>query len=1023
MSLETGVPPGLGRVRGWLAAAAVLSCLFVAFFWPALARYPEVYYSPADVSQVHSLTEVQPGHVPGNELLSDLAVQMEPWLMFNRSELGSGRLPLWNPWNGGGAPHLGNGQAAVFSPFSLPYYLLSFRAALIVSAALKLAVLGLFTFVFLRRVGLFVLPSLVGATAFAFAGHNVLLLGYPHPAAAAALPAGLYFVERTFQRFDAVGRHAPGSLIGLCLSLAVGLVSGQPEPGFFAIVLVALYAIVRAVNSWRKRGGTLRAALDLSPRLLQVAVAACLAAGLCAFKVLPFLEYLQNSRLLEQRSHVQTPLIGVIWPLQLFPNLLGNPSTDYYLHPSLPPPNFETANLVYIGGLVLFLALASLAFVRRSLTHAFFAVVAGLWILYAYDVGGAWHIFAWIPGLDLAPINRSQPIWLFAVACCAAFAVQRMVVADRRRVVVAVSALAIGAALLFFARAGADGLLASAVARLGVLSDAPKLELSEIHRFASEHVLEMSIFLALGAVAFAAGWLAPRGPVRHSLAAGIVVMVYLGSGNLFKQYNPVCENRFFFPVTPAIEALKKNIGEDRLVILGENTLVPDTNMVYGISLVASYDGLWVGRYDRLYRELFGESNNWRHSMRGTGKALKLFGAEWVLSPDEWIPISTEFASSPPGHGKLYPAGEILPNVPMRQGFTVTRNRLQAIRLFATAAGGPLLGLLYWDLSDARTDESLANGTAECSQIRAAGDQPQSVILRLDSPLNLIGRALRLRIRAPAGASPGHAVSLWARRDGMPIVNAALWHDANARAMRSGARIDASDPCEELKWWRGSRAGQLIEGGLCIDLSYALNDFERIESIPPFDLFRYTRGRGPWYVVSKSLSVRSEEDAWQRTLHPAIDPALTVVLERDEPDPANVAQAADEETKIEVEQDFPSSKRLRFTRKGAGWLVLTQPWYPGWRARVNGVDQPIVRANYAFGAVKVEAGESLVELDYAPRSFAFGAWISLASLVVGAFLVAVLGYTDRAFARVPAPLHPVVPGPQPIGLASTRPAAR
>src|SRR5690242_7750069 len=115
MDLEQAVPPAPRKKLGWLLAIAVLSCLFAAFFWPALARYSEVYYSPASISQTHSLTRVEAGHVPGNELLSDLAVQMEPWLLYNKSELSQGRIPLWNPYDGGGVPHLANGQAAVFS--------------------------------------------------------------------------------------------------------------------------------------------------------------------------------------------------------------------------------------------------------------------------------------------------------------------------------------------------------------------------------------------------------------------------------------------------------------------------------------------------------------------------------------------------------------------------------------------------------------------------------------------------------------------------------------------------------------------------------------------------------------------------------------------------------------------------------------------------------------------------------------------------------------------------------------------
>ena len=56
---------------------------------------------------------------PANRLLMDPVLQFQPWLEFNRRMIRSGRLPLWNGSAGCGAPHLANGQSAVFDPFHL----------------------------------------------------------------------------------------------------------------------------------------------------------------------------------------------------------------------------------------------------------------------------------------------------------------------------------------------------------------------------------------------------------------------------------------------------------------------------------------------------------------------------------------------------------------------------------------------------------------------------------------------------------------------------------------------------------------------------------------------------------------------------------------------------------------------------------------------------------------------------------------------------------------------------------------
>jgi len=64
------------------------------------------------------------------------------------------------------------------------------------------------------------------------------------------------------------------------------------------------------------------------------------------------------------------------------------------------------------------------------------------------------------------------------------------------------------------------------------------------------------------------------------------------------------------------------------------------------------------------------------------------------------------------------------------------------------------------------------------------------------------------------------------------------------------------------------------------------------------------------------------------------------------------------------------------------LVIAQSHYPGWKARVNGVERPVLRANYAFSAVELQPGLNIVDFSYEPESFRIGLWIGLASLLAG-----------------------------------------
>ncbi|GAK51946.1 hypothetical protein U14_03192 [Candidatus Moduliflexus flocculans] len=69
----------------------------------------------------------------------------------------------------------------------------------------------------------------------------------------------------------------------------------------------------------------------------------------------------------------------------------------------------------------------------------------------------------------------------------------------------------------------------------------------------------------------------------------------------------------------------------------------------------------------------------------------------------------------------------------------------------------------------------------------------------------------------------------------------------------------------------------------------------------------------------------------------------------------------------------------------GYLVFTEPIYPEWEATVDGKPAPQLRANLAFTAIPIPAGEHIVTRKYVPRLFYDGAWISLGFCVLTVIL--------------------------------------
>jgi hypothetical protein len=86
------------------------------------------------------------------------------------------------------------------------------------------------------------------------------------------------------------------------------------------------------------------------------------------------------------------------------------------------------------------------------------------------------------------------------------------------------------------------------------------------------------------------------------------------------------------------------------------------------------------------------------------------------------------------------------------------------------------------------------------------------------------------------------------------------------------------------------------------------------------------------------------------------------------------------------RDDPEDVVIAVDAPQRGFLVLADQYAPGWRATVNGVDSPIVRADYAFRLVEVPAGRSTVAFRYRPVSVFAGAAVSALALVGVAILV-------------------------------------
>lgn len=78
---------------------------------------------------------------------------------------------------------------------------------------------------------------------------------------------------------------------------------------------------------------------------------------------------------------------------------------------------------------------------------------------------------------------------------------------------------------------------------------------------------------------------------------------------------------------------------------------------------------------------------------------------------------------------------------------------------------------------------------------------------------------------------------------------------------------------------------------------------------------------------------------------------------------------------------PNAIAIEVTAPARALLVVAEAWYPGWRARVDGREQPVLPANGWMRAVPIPAGAKHVELFYRPSRFFVGLACSLATALL------------------------------------------
>lgn len=137
-----------------------------------------------------------------------------------------------------------------------------------------------------------------------------------------------------------------------------------------------------------------------------------------------------------------------------------------------------------------------------------------------------------------------------------------------------------------------------------------------------------------------------------------------------------------------------------------------------------------------------------------------------------------------------------------------------------------------------------------------------------------------------------------------------------------------------------------------------------------------------YITSAIEVIPDATAQLNRLFDPTFNPHTTILLEESPKEEMTPGVNARILSSVYNEQ----SVMAHVEASAPAILVLTDTWYPGWRARVDGKEVPIYRANYTFRAIVMPEGTHEVIFSYEPRSLRVGLLISIASLIAWFFVV-------------------------------------
>ena len=560
----------------WIANMVIVLSLIVFF---SRSLFTNWILAPADFKTYPFFVPHIPSAEKPERLLYDPIVQYFPWFHFDKQVFKTGKLPLWNPYQGCGAPHIANMQSSIFYPLNMFVFLLNWKWGLFFLFFFKLYFIGLFFYLYLKEIDISPPVAIVFAVAGMYMSFNTILLFFPTTTGVFFFPLSLWTIELTLKQ----PKQFKSFLI-LCLGFVFALFGGNPEIVFYITLALIIYLFIRLYQTYR-----LNSYNQYLPVLIKFSVILIIGSLISSIQLLPFLEYFRLSSAYLSRDILNMPVYNLPCYLLLFSILPPLPIHYTFLLSSIINKYQTIVIFAYTGVSVLLLGITGVITLSKDKITRAFILISTITLCIGFYVPYIHSVITKIPGFD---IGRNYYMLIFigwALLIISSKALDNFIAGRIKLGRFKISAILIPGLIII-------------LSLFFIKYTYPSLTYS-LQRAVS-HYLIFSTAATIIIMAFTLWILKIKN--KQLLIIALAVLIYMQTALPMILWEPVIRSEYFYPKNKIFSMLRKENKQPFRVtaFITKNQLISyatNINTFYGLEDIRNYDSLGVNWYNTIFQ--------------------------------------------------------------------------------------------------------------------------------------------------------------------------------------------------------------------------------------------------------------------------------------------------------------------------------------------------------------------------------------------------------------------------------------